>query len=470
MDWIRPVLPDLTDLKARASLKPRQHIYWRMLCFGRALGFHKRGHDRTFWVARAKKRCGGVVQHRFAKTDDSHPADGKEYLSHTQAVERAWEWFRTLDTSKVVDARPMGRATTMLYSPVGDVFTVGHALKDYMEWKQVSCTETTRRSMLSLINSHILPNVGTLALDDLTGAPLRKFIKDVMETPTRRSLRAAGERDRIEDMDDETLRKRKDRANTVTGYLRAAMVMAWENGKTDNERCWRSLRFLPNVSKPRLLHLTRAECKALIRQCPSDLAELVQGALYSGCRSTELLRMRVADVARDGYGVHVVPGKTFKPRFVFLPDEGMAFFLSLTRGKKPEDLLFVRSDGTAWGGRHRHILKRALRAAKLPLEFTFHGLRHTYASQLVQAGTPLIVISEQLGHTNIMSVSMVYGHLAPQIREAEVRQRFTSVNRKNHELAQTQKGKLGRLRNSVQTADWRGYARITDLASKGKTR
>ena len=82
---------------------------------------------------------------------------------------------------------------------------------------------------------------------------------------------------------------------------------------------------------------------------------------------------------------------------VFLPDEGMAFFLSLCEGLKSRDPVFIRDDGHPWRGNHRHLFKATVRRTNLPDDFSFHGLRHTYASQLVQAGAPMSVVAEQLG-------------------------------------------------------------------------
>ncbi|MEI9990567.1 MAG: site-specific integrase [Rhizomicrobium sp.] len=318
-----------------------------------------------------------------------------------------------------------------------------------------------------LINFHLLPRLGTLAADEFNGERLRAFALDVLETPPKRGNQELQPRRSIADED--ALRKRKGTVNTLIGRLRVALRMAWENGKIDNDRSWRVLRRLPNVVCPRILHLNRAECRALLKECRSDLQQLVLAALYTGCRATELLRIQACHVGRDGYGVYITPVKRYRPRFVFLPDEGMAFFLALAKDRRPDDFLLVRSDGSPWYSLHRHMFKAAVRAADLPGAFTFHGLRHTYASQLIQAGTPLPVVAEQLGHSNTDTVSRTYGHLSPQIRESEVRQRFTTVSHTFGKLAAQKRRAMARWRGSLHGSDWRTYATITDLRSRKAT-
>ena len=43
----------------------------------------------------------------------------------------------------------------------------------------------------------------------------------------------------------------------------------------------------------------------------------------------------------------------------------------------------------------------------------FHGLRHTYATLLLQAGVPMHVVQERLGHKRIEVTLSIYVHVRP---------------------------------------------------------
>lgn len=103
--------------------------------------------------------------------------------------------------------------------------------------------------------------------------------------------------------------------------------------------------------------------------------------------------MKVEHVECDGPGDYVTPVKSYLPRFVFLPEEGFQFFRGLAAGRNPDEPLFVRKNGRQWFDTYKTPFKQAVVAACLPKAFCFLGFRHTYASQLIQAGTPVLIVA-----------------------------------------------------------------------------
>src|SRR5262245_49322243 len=63
---------------------------------------------------------------------------------------------------------------------------------------------------------------------------------------------------------------------------------------------------------------------------------------------------------------------------------------------------------------------RVLRRSKLQ-RIRFHDLRHTYASLLIAQGAHPKYIQAQLGHASIQTTLDRYGHLMPEMHEAEAR-------------------------------------------------
>ena len=60
-----------------------------------------------------------------------------------------------------------------------------------------------------------------------------------------------------------------------------------------------------------------------------------------------------------------------------------------------------------------------LRIAKegdLPSDITPHVLRHTCATLLLQAGQPIHVVSERLGHAKVSMTLEVYAHVLPDMQ------------------------------------------------------
>jgi len=62
--------------------------------------------------------------------------------------------------------------------------------------------------------------------------------------------------------------------------------------------------------------------------------------------------------------------------------------------------------------RTTHRFRRLVRRLDVPT-IRLHDLRHTHATLLLQAGVPIKVISERLGHSTIAMTMDVYAHVLP---------------------------------------------------------
>jgi integrase len=85
--------------------------------------------------------------------------------------------------------------------------------------------------------------------------------------------------------------------------------------------------------------------------------------------------------------------------------------LALGLGKLPNDgLLFPKIDGTPQSPR-AFSKEWAVLAAAIGLPVTFHALRHTHASHLIDAGIDVVKISRRLGHASPTVTLKIYAHL-----------------------------------------------------------
>jgi integrase len=152
---------------------------------------------------------------------------------------------------------------------------------------------------------------------------------------------------------------------------------------------------------------------------PDHLTPVVTLALNTGLRRGELLALEwsAVDLANRRLVVRGASAKSGLTRHVPLNDEAHRVLTAWQPCSASESLVFPGPKGepmadlkTAWG--------RVAKAAALD-DFTFHDLRHTFASNLVQAGVDLNTVRELLGHSDIR-MTLRYAHLAPEHKAAAV--------------------------------------------------
>ncbi|HEV7449430.1 MAG TPA: site-specific integrase [Candidatus Paceibacterota bacterium] len=82
--------------------------------------------------------------------------------------------------------------------------------------------------------------------------------------------------------------------------------------------------------------------------------------------------------------------------------------------RRRKDTGYVFSDGDGKPFDSQYIIRRLdeIRSRAGLRKFTWHSLRHTFASQLAMKGAPLHAVQALLGHSSI-STTMRYAHVAP---------------------------------------------------------
>jgi len=162
---------------------------------------------------------------------------------------------------------------------------------------------------------------------------------------------------------------------------------------------------------------------------------LVDLALFSGLRVAEITNLKIGDIqltSKDPYLI-VRKGKRGKKRDVYLDKELVNHLKTFITWKKKTMGEEVENDSPLFMGRngkhcavitHMKSFKRAIEESHLPLHFSIHSARHTYATFLLHTTNNLRYVQKQLGHSKI-SMTTLYadvlpsenGNLANKIRE-----------------------------------------------------
>ncbi|MBH1973658.1 MAG: site-specific integrase [Rhodobacteraceae bacterium] len=433
----------------------RDSPFWYSLATSRHIGIHRPDDRICNWTARILTKNKRYVQKCLGPAIDL----GRGVIDRDEALRRAHEWFGTGAIRGIAnEAKPNGRAQGLRFSPFGSTYSVGHALRDYVDWTRVARSSGGHYNNLTLINHHLSYELVHLPLEDFNARHLKSLAQRVIETPPKHGFSKLRPNVTIDDLGPDDLRRRKRTFNSLVTILRMAFQNAWDNGSISSERPWRCIKRISVNHSPRTIFLTREECSRLLKECTPALRILVLAGLYTGCRVGELGELRAEDVGHQIFGIRVAAFKRSPARFVFLPDEGMAFFLSCCEGKTGRDHVLHSDLGKVWRKQHTALFRRAVARARLPSEFVFHGLRHTYASDLVRQGVPLEVIAQQLGHADVKTVSSTYGHLSEQFREELIRTRFSPLSAEQQLEANHRERQLDDLWQSFRRRDWRDYA------------
>jgi integrase/recombinase XerD len=121
-----------------------------------------------------------------------------------------------------------------------------------------------------------------------------------------------------------------------------------------------------------------------------------------GLRVSEVVALHVADIDSAAMRVHIRRAKGKKDRYVHLPESLLEQLRTYFKAYRPKVLLFEGQQGGPYSTRSaQKVFADALLRAKVNKKVGIHGLRHSYATHLLEAGTDIAHIQKLLGHSDI---------------------------------------------------------------------
>jgi site-specific recombinase XerD len=173
--------------------------------------------------------------------------------------------------------------------------------------------------------------------------------------------------------------------------------------------------------------LPRAMSPADVRKLLSVIDDtrdraLILLLLRTGMRIGEALGLRLNDLDIRDRKVHLFEGeKNSMGRVVYLSDDALfAIKLWLRRRDKNKEFVFYGQGnrGLCYSAGRSRFVKYLKKAGLEQKGYTVHCLRHTFASELLNAGMRLECLQQLLGHQDI-EVTRRYARLTDRTREEE---------------------------------------------------
>lgn len=149
--------------------------------------------------------------------------------------------------------------------------------------------------------------------------------------------------------------------------------------------------------------LSRSEIKALINQTNNLKHKLLLSLTYgAGLRVSEAVNLKVKDLNLEELTIHLKKSKGKKDRITILPDKLKVQLKNFTTGKSKDNFVFSSQRGGKLSTRTaQKVFKHSLKKAGIKKDATFHSLRHSFATHLLEDGVDVRYVQELLGHQNI---------------------------------------------------------------------
>ncbi|MBB6591221.1 site-specific integrase [Ralstonia solanacearum] len=339
------------------------------------------------------------------------PANTRKLIQFRAAVLHAIEKGE-FDYAKTF---PDSRHTAALADRPGDAQTVEDYFDKWLKRKQVEIKASTYKGYLLIVNRWVIPKFGKLTLSDLKRALIRDWLatidahKEKKVSNKRLSNIQSCMRSALQDAADDELID----ANPLAGYTYA-----------------RAERPTADRDDDEIDPLSPAEQATVLAKLSDGYRNMVQFALWTGLRTSELIALNWSDIdfvggyvrvrralTREAKGVAELPKTAAGRRDIRLLSPAAAALQAqkpLTFLTEDDGPIFKTLAGERFSGSHQiwRIWQAALKRAGVRYRNPYQT-RHTYASMMLSAGEHPMWVAKQMGHADWTMIARVYGRWMP---------------------------------------------------------
>ena len=367
---------------------------------------------RRFWIERRPKgscpACGGKL---------------RETEERRRAIRSG---FKTRREAQAAMAKVLVSVEERSYVTPTRVTVREYLQKEWLPAIEHTIRPTTYRSYVQHVDCHIVPHIGSVRLEKLSGATINALYA---------KLAVSGKRDGKKGLSALSIRH-------VHAVLHRALKDAVRWGRLSRNPIEAADPPRVNGSAREMKTWSAEQLAAFLAATRDDRLHALWHLLaLTGMRRGEALGLQWDDIDFEAASLSVrralIPNgrevvmsepKTARGRRVVALDPGTVAVLkgqaarqlkeqAQARSWSDTNLLFTREDGEAL---HPEVVSRffrqAVKKAMLPA-IRLHDLRHTHATLALRAGIHPKVVSERLGHASVSITLDTYSHAIPAMQE-----------------------------------------------------
>jgi integrase len=366
-----------------------------------------------------------MSRHKTGEQKDGIAKRGSTYsyivrVTDPETGKKKQKWISGFATkAEAVSARDKARneaRTGIFVSPTK--ITVQNHFEAWWQIKSQKVKPTTADNYRQILDRYILPNLGSIALKDLSPVLIERMLLDLNKDHSESTVRLVSI----------VLAQGLDRA--IKDHLLAI------NPAKGIER--------PKGKKKSVTPYTSSELKELLKALEDHrLFAYFRLLAYSGARRGEVLALRWSDLDFDKGTLSISKNRTRIGKTVIEQDstkggDGKRSIqidsetLRILKKHRTDQIGERMKAGSAWKEQNYiftqtigdpldpstpyHLFKKVAKKIGLRSE-SLHSIRHLHATELLNSGVSVHLVKDRLGHSDISTTLRIYAHVRPEQRQ-----------------------------------------------------